>query len=191
MAAEKNVPYAEFGERLVALRKRSGMTRVQLGEICGVAPSTIVNYERGTRIPYADTALKMAQAFEMTVEELLGVENPEAEMEKAKAIDEMGRIFGRRSAESAQAYLDGTNALLAGGSLSEEDQLDFIAVMRKGLADAEIRAKKKYTPNRFRTPEWEDRTSALRSEVDGVIVSVDAEMTDRAAARKNDADEED
>ena len=189
MAAEKNVPYEAFGEKLIALRKRSGMTRQQLGEICGVAPSTIVNYERGTRIPYADTALKMAQTFGMTVEELLGVENPETEREKAKAIDEMGRIFGKRSAESAQTYLDGTNALLAGGSLSEEDQLDFIAVMRKVLVDAEIRAKKKFTPNRFRTPEWEDKTDALRSEVDGVIKAVDTEMSDRAAARKAEADE--
>lgn len=189
MAAEKNVPYEEFGERLSALRKRSGMTRQQLGDICGVAPSTIINYERGTRIPYADTALKMAQTFGMTVEELLGVENPEAEMEKAKAIDDMGRIFGKRSAESAQTYLDGTNALLAGGSLSEEDQLDFIAVMRKVLIDAEIRAKKKFTPNRFRTPEWEDKTSAMRSEADAVMESVDAEMTDRSGSRKNVADD--
>lgn len=189
MAAEKNVPYEEFGERLIALRKRSGMTRQQLGEICGVAPSTIINYERGTRIPYADTALKMAQTFGMTVEELLGVENPDAEMEKARAIDDMGRIFGKRSAESAQTYLDGTNALLAGGSLSEEDQLDFIAVMRKVLVDAEIRAKKKFTPNKFRTPEWEDKTSAMRSEADAVMESVDAEMTDRSGSRKNVADD--
>ena len=189
MAAEKNVPYEEFGERLIALRKRSGMTRQQLGDICGVAPSTIINYERGTRIPYADTALKMAQTFGMTVEELLGVENPDAEMEKARAIDDMGRIFGKRSAESAQTYLDGTNALLAGGSLSEEDQLDFIAVMRKVLVDAEIRAKKKFTPNKFRTPEWEDKTSAMRSEADAVMESVDAEMTDRSGSRKNVADD--
>ena len=37
MAADKNVPYEEFGERLIGLRKQHGMTRQQLGEICGIA----------------------------------------------------------------------------------------------------------------------------------------------------------
>ena len=166
------------------------MTRQQLGEICGIAPSTIVNYEKGIRIPYADTAVKMAQTFGMTVEELLGVENPDAEMEKAKAIDDMGRLFGKRSADSAQVYLDGTNALLAGGTLSAEDQLDFISVMRKVLVDAEIRAKQKFTPNKFRTPEWESKTAAMRSEVDGIMDAVDTEMYDRAAAREDDSEDD-
>lgn len=188
MTTDKNIPYAEFGERLIELRKRNGMTRQQLGDICGVAPSTIVNYEKGIRIPYADTALKMAQTFGMTVEELLGVENPETEMEKARAIDEMGRLFGKRSADSAQAYLDGTNALLAGGTLSAEDQLDFISVMRKVLVDAEIRAKRKFTPNRFRTPEWESKTADMQSQADAIIEDVDREMYGRGSARGDDSE---
>ena len=102
MTADKNAPYAEFGERLIRLRKEAGMTRQQLGVVCGVAPSTIINYERGTRIPYADTALKMAQTFELSVEELLGAENPAAEMMKAQAIDDMGRLFGQQAADSAR-----------------------------------------------------------------------------------------
>ncbi|MBQ4396705.1 MAG: helix-turn-helix transcriptional regulator [Clostridia bacterium] len=46
MSEEKNIPYAAFGERLTALRKQNKMSRQQLGDLCGVAPSTIVNYER-------------------------------------------------------------------------------------------------------------------------------------------------
>ena len=85
----KDIPYAAFGERLMALRKGADLTRQQLGELCGVAPSTIVNYERGTRIPYADTAVKMAQVFHMTVEGLLGMENPELAMANEEAMDKM------------------------------------------------------------------------------------------------------
>ena len=70
MPEEKNTPYAEFGKKLTALRKKNHFSRQQLGDLCGVAASTIVNYERGTRIPYADTALRMAQIFGMTVEEI-------------------------------------------------------------------------------------------------------------------------
>ena len=50
----------------------------------------------------------MAQVFGMTVEELLRFQNPHVEMEKTLAVDEMGRLFGKRSADAAQAYLDGT-----------------------------------------------------------------------------------
>lgn len=70
----------------------------------------------------------MAQVFGLSVEELLGMENPDVEMKKAQAIDDMGRLFGQQAADSAQAYLDGTNALLAGGELSYEAQLDFISL---------------------------------------------------------------
>ena len=71
MSANKEVPYAAFGARLMELRKNANMTRAELGEICGVAPSTIVNYERGTRIPYADTALKIADYAINTTEIIL------------------------------------------------------------------------------------------------------------------------
>ena len=171
MTEEKNVPYAEFGKKLTALRKKNQFSRQQLGDLCGVAASTIVNYERGTRIPYADTALRMAQIFGMTVEELLSLENPELEMGKAKAVDDMGRLYGKRSA-------DCTNALLAGGTLSVEDQLDFISVMRKVLVDAEFRAKQRHTPNKFRTPEWHERNAAMRAEVERIMSDADSEASD-------------
>ena len=188
MTNEKNVPYAEFGEKLTALRKEKKMTRQQLGDLCGIAPSTILNYEKGTRIPYADTAVKMAQVFDISVEELLCVDNPEAEMEKAKTIDSMGKIFGKSSAASAQAYLDGTNALLAGGTLAPEEQLDFITIMRKVLVDAEIKAKERYTPHKFRTPEWKDRTAELRSAADKVIDEADIEMRERVIYDETDVE---
>ena len=161
--------YLCFRYKTSTLRKKNQFSRQQLGDLCGVAASTIVNYERGTRIPYADTALRMAQVFGMTVEELLSLQNPELEMGKAKAVDDMGRLYGKRSADSAQAYLDGTNALLAGGTLSVEDQLDFISVMRKVLVDAEFRAKQRNTPNKFRTPEWHERNDAMKAEVDRIM----------------------
>ena len=179
----EDAPYREFAERLTRLRTEAGLTRAQLGEKIGVAGRSIINYENGERIPYGDTCAKMAEVFGITTDELLGVENPELEMEKAKAVDDVGRIFGSSSATSAQTYLDGTNALLAGGTLSAEDQLDFISVMRKVLVDAEIRAKQKFTPNKFRTPEWQDRTSSMREAADQVIQEADEDIRRRASAK--------
>ena len=176
MSEKKTTPYADFGKRLTKLREEKGMTKQELAGLCGIAPSTEANYESGL-------------VFEISVEELLGVDDPEVEFEKARAIDDMGRLFGKRSADSAQAYIDGTSALLAGGTLSIDDQLDFISVMRKVLIDAELRAKRKYTNVRFRTPEWEEKTEQTQAEVDNVIYSVDAEMYGRKRKKKKSPEE--
>ncbi|MBQ8075431.1 MAG: helix-turn-helix transcriptional regulator [Oscillospiraceae bacterium] len=182
-----DAPYKDFALRLQKLRKDAKMTRAELGEKIGVAGRSIINYENGERIPFGDTCVKMAQVFGISTDELLGVENPEVEMAKARAIDEMGRIYGSTAANSAQAYLDGTNALLAGGTLSAEDQLDFIAVMRKVLVDAEIRAKEKFTPNKFRTPEWKMRTEGMRKAADDAMRASDAEQAERSDLSEENA----
>ena len=180
----KDAPYKEFAQRLRKLRTEAGLTRDQLGEKIGIAGRSLANYENGERIPYGDTCVRMAEVFGITTDELLGCEITDFEMAKAKALDDVGRIFGGTSANSAQTYLDGTNALLAGGTLPVEDQLDFISVMRKILVDAEMRAKEKFTPNKFKTPEWQERAAAQRDQVDAVIRDADEEMADRASLRE-------
>ena len=180
----EDAPYRDFAERLTRLRTDAGLTRAQLGEKIGVAGRSIINYENGERIPYGDTCVKMAEVFGISTDELLGVDNPELEMAKAKAVDEMGRIFGSSSASSAQTYLNGSNALLAGGTLTAEEQLDFIDVMRQVLAEAEVRARQKFTPKKFRTPEWEDRTSEMRKAADKVSEDASASIRERAAQER-------
>ena len=179
----EDAPYRDFAERLTRLRTDAGLTRAQLGEKIGVAGRSIINYENGERIPYGDTCVKMAEVFGISTDELLGVDNPELEMAKAKAVDEMGRFFGSSSANSAQTYLNGSNALLAGGTLTAEEQLDFIDVMRQVLAEAEVRARQKFTPKKFRTPEWEDRTSEMRKAADKVTEDASASIRERASQR--------
>ena len=105
MASSKEAPYAAFGARLMGLRKSANMSRAELGEICGVAPSTIVNYERGTRIPYADTALKMADYFHISVHDLLGIDNPDIVMAQAAAMDQMHSINGKKGVARLSAVL--------------------------------------------------------------------------------------
>lgn len=167
-------PYRDFAERLSRLRAEAGLTRAELAEKAGVSSRSIVNYESGERIPYGDTCVRLAEVFGISTDELLGMENPEVEMAKARAVDEMGRIFGSSAAKSAQTYISGAGALLAGGALSKEDQLDFINVMREVLADAEIRAREKYTPHKFRSDEWKSSLESQR-QLAGDITS-DAEQ---------------
>lgn len=151
MADTKNskTPYLEFGQRLQELRKNYGLSRAQLGEKCGVAQSTIVNYENGTRIPFADTATKMAATFGLTVEELLGVEDSSVEMKKAEALDTLRGFYGKKSAEQARALIEGAGSLLAGGTLTFEQQQDFILEMQKLFIIATEKNKAKRSQNRY------------------------------------------
>ena len=173
MTDGKDAPYAEFGERLAALRKGVGMSRQQLGDLCGVAPSTIINYERGKRIPYADTAVRMAQVFQMTVEQLLGVENPKVAMTTAEALDRMQSINGKKGADRLRrVYREAAN--LAGGDLTEEQLLEFSLEMSKMAILAQQRLRKIHTSKKFQAAVEvkEEETAQAVRELDDTIVSL-------------------
>lgn len=148
MAASNEVPYAEFGARLTRLRKSANMTRAELGEICGVAPSTIVNYERGTRIPFADTALKMADYFHISIHELLGVDNPDLVMAQADVLEQMRSVNGSKGAERLNAVLAEAGHL-AGGDLSEEQLIEYTMELNKMAMQAQQRLREIHTNRRY------------------------------------------
>lgn len=173
MAAKKEVPYAEFGERLMELRKKANMTRQELGEICGVAPSTIVNYERGTRIPYADTAVRMAQHFGLSVPELLGMENPELAMAQAEALDQMRSVNGKKGADRLSEVLSEASHL-AGGDLSEEQLIEYTMELNKLAMQAQQRLREIHTSKRYqatveaKAQETKEKVSALNGAIEAL-----------------------
>ena len=61
--------------RIRELRKTQNMTMKQLGEVLGVAESTISQYETGKRQPDNETLLRLSQFFNVTVGYLLGAED--------------------------------------------------------------------------------------------------------------------
>lgn len=168
MAVNKEVPYAEFGERLMELRKKANMTRAELGEICGVAPSTIVNYERGTRIPYADTAVKMAQHFNLSVPELLGMEDPSIAMAQEEAMDQMRSINGKKGADRLQRVYSEA-ASLAGGDLSDDQLMEFSMEMQKMALLAQQRLTERYTNRRF-----QETVNRKAEQTDAAVKAIDS-----------------
>lgn len=148
MEANKDAPYTDFGDRLAELRSQAGLSRQQLGDICGVAQSTIVNYEKGTRIPYADTAVKMADYFKITVHELLGVDNPELAMAQAESLDKMREINGKKGADRLQAVYQEA-AHLAGGDLTDEQLWEFSMEMAKMAQLAQEKLRERYSNKRY------------------------------------------
>ena len=146
----KEALYAGFGERLTELRKNAGISRQELGDICGVAQSTIVNYEKGIRIPYADTAVKMADYFHISIHDLLGVENPELAMQQAQSLDMARNLSGKKGADRMQAVFEDV-AHLAGGDLTDDQLLEFSLEMTKMAQLAQQRLTERYTNKRYRS----------------------------------------
>ena len=60
--------------RIRELRKDRNMTMKALGDIIGVAESTVSQYETGKRQPDYETLLQLAEYFGVTVGYLLGAE---------------------------------------------------------------------------------------------------------------------
>lgn len=57
-----------FASRLRELRKRAGLTQLQLAEASGVPLGSIRNYEQGQREPYWDVAFRLASAMGVSAE---------------------------------------------------------------------------------------------------------------------------
>ena len=50
------------------------MDRKALGELCGLSKCAISRYERGERVPDINTAMKIADVFDVTMDYLCGYE---------------------------------------------------------------------------------------------------------------------
>lgn len=60
-----------FAERLQYLREKRKMSRLVLGQLCGLSKNQIGRYERGEREPTADVLCELAEYFGCSVDYLL------------------------------------------------------------------------------------------------------------------------
>ena len=61
----------KFGTRLKFLRNKKEMTQQELAEMIGITSESISRYENGLRMPDMDTIVRLANYFEISVDELL------------------------------------------------------------------------------------------------------------------------
>ena len=109
----------------------------------------MLNYERGLRIPYADTAVKLARVFNLSVEELLDIPNVAAEMAKAEALDNMRTVNGLRGLKHMQSIFDTTLADFAGGKIDDDQFADYAYEMNKMALIMQQKLREKYTNKRY------------------------------------------
>lgn len=61
-----------MGKRIANLRKQKGLTQWELADKMGIARSLITDYERGKLRLFDEIIIKLADAFEMTTDDVLG-----------------------------------------------------------------------------------------------------------------------
>ena len=64
----------QFNENLKFARERKGISQKDLAEIIGVAKSTYSLYESGNREPNVQTIKKIADALNVSADELFGID---------------------------------------------------------------------------------------------------------------------
>jgi transcriptional regulator with XRE-family HTH domain len=65
-----------MAENLKALRERAGMTQEGLAKAAGVSVGTLRCWEQARRTMLVDAAVKLADALNVTLDELVGRESP-------------------------------------------------------------------------------------------------------------------
>ena len=67
----------EIGNKLLAIRKRMGMTQVEVAEAAGLSSRTYADIERGTVYMRVETILHICEALHITPDEILTQSNTE------------------------------------------------------------------------------------------------------------------
>lgn len=136
-----------FGEKVKELRKQQNLSQQALAKAINVSTRTVQNYEAGISYPkQREIYQKLALALDCDQNYLM--------TEEEAFITEATAQFGNRGTKQAQAILEQTAAMFAGGELSDEDQIAFLNEIQGLYLDSKRRAKK-FTPKKYldRTPE--------------------------------------
>lgn len=79
-----------FAERLRLLRQARNITQARLAELLGISPRSYNRWERGGNIPHLEMLVKIADALQVSLDELVGRKEPSQEI--AIRNDELHRL---------------------------------------------------------------------------------------------------
>ncbi len=78
--------YKQLGERVAGLRKDQHLTQVQLAKLLGISQQLMAAHEAGQRKIPASLLPRLAELFEVSCEQLLGVKQPPAKRGPSPAL---------------------------------------------------------------------------------------------------------
>ena len=115
---------------LRAIRKRKGITQEALGALTGIEPNTLSRYERGTLSPSAKAVMRIAEALNVSVDELLN--GPASQEFEVKIMMGVKSLTGLAGVEVA------SNSFIYG---VQDDEPQIVLAGRVRIDTPELRAK--------------------------------------------------
>jgi transcriptional regulator with XRE-family HTH domain len=65
-----------MGKRFKQLREAAGLSQTALANLCGVPLRSYQQWEQGRRTPLLDAAAKVAEALDVSLDDLAGIGHP-------------------------------------------------------------------------------------------------------------------
>ena len=96
------------GNKLLEIRKKRGLTHVELAEMAGLADRTYADIERGSANMRVETALRICEALQITPNEILTAENRSLDMKR----EEVLKLLQTRSIKEQEVALNILSAYL-------------------------------------------------------------------------------
>ena len=143
-------PDATIGDKLKALRLSKKITLAALSRSSGLSDRAIRYIENNERQPGIDAIKKLSAAIDVSTSYFMDDDLFQEEVDKEEVLAEAKEKYGSRGKAQAERIYQQTQALFAGGQLSEEDRSAFRDLMIDLFFETKEEAKK-YTPKKFRS----------------------------------------
>lgn len=96
------------GNKLLEIRKKRGLTQVELAEMAGLADRTYADIERGSANMRVETALRISEALQITPNEILTAEDHSLDVKR----EEVLKLLQTRSIKEQEVALNILSAYL-------------------------------------------------------------------------------
>ena len=143
-------PDATIGDKLKALRLSKKITLAALSRSSGLSDRAIRYIENNERQPGIDAIKKLSAALDVSTSYFMDDDLFQEEVDKEEVLAEAKEKYGSRGKAQAERIYQQTQALFAGGQLSEEDRSAFRDLMIDLFFETK-EEEKKYTPKKFRS----------------------------------------
>jgi transcriptional regulator with XRE-family HTH domain len=81
-----------LGEHIMLLRKQKSLSQAELGKKIGTSGDIIGRYERGAMTPSIEVIIRIADAFEVSIDFLVGKTGFELDKQALKRLEEIARL---------------------------------------------------------------------------------------------------
>ena len=83
--------FRAIGNKLLAIRKKAGLTQIEVAEAANLSDRTYADIERGTVNMRIETVLKICEALQITPDEFLTEDNSNLSAKQAELLDELNK----------------------------------------------------------------------------------------------------